>query len=98
VFVRSLVGLDREAAKRALAVFLVGTTPGANQIDLLKLVVAHLTEHGVMDPGRLYESPFADLTPRGPDGISNPPVADLVAILRQIEATGQWWLLPVNYP
>ena len=28
----------------------------------------HLTEHGVMDAAMLYESPFTDLTPRGPDG------------------------------
>src|SRR4051812_10754436 len=52
VFVRSLVGLDREAAKRALAGFLAGTTLGANQIEFVNLVVDHLTEHGVMDAAR----------------------------------------------
>ena len=28
-----------------------------------------LTKHGVMEPARLYESPFTDVTPRGPDGL-----------------------------
>ena len=28
-----------------------------------------LTAHGVMEPARLYESPFTDITPRGPDGL-----------------------------
>lgn len=53
LFVRSLVGLDREAAKEALAAFLAGKTPAANQIEFLNLIVNHLTEHGVMDAGLL---------------------------------------------
>jgi type I restriction enzyme R subunit len=65
--VRSLVGLDRQAAKEALAGFLAGKTLAANQIEFVNLIVDHLTEHGVMDAAMLYESPFTDLTPRGPD-------------------------------
>ncbi len=66
LFVRSLVGLDRQAAKEALAGFLVGKSLAANQIEFVNLIVNLLTEHGVMDAARLYESPFTDLTPRGP--------------------------------
>ncbi len=64
LFVRSLVGLDREAAKEAFAGFLSGQTPTANQIEFVNLIVNHLTEHGVMDAARLYESPFTDLAAR----------------------------------
>ena len=53
LFVRSLVGLDREAAKRALARFLTGGTLGANQIEFVNLIVDHLTEFGAMDPALL---------------------------------------------
>ena len=52
LFVRSLVGLDRQAAKEALAGFLTGKTLGANQIEFVNLIVNHLTEHGVMEPAR----------------------------------------------
>jgi type I restriction enzyme R subunit len=69
LFVRSLVGLDREAAKQAFAGFLAGKTLNANQIEFVNLIVNHLTEHGVMRAALLYESPFTDVTPRGPDGI-----------------------------
>ena len=55
LFVRSLVGLDREAAKEALSGFLAGKATSANQIEFLNLIVEHLTEHGVMEPGLLYE-------------------------------------------
>jgi type I restriction enzyme R subunit len=87
LFVRSLVGLDREAAKGALAGFLAGRSATANQIEFLNLIVNHLTEHGVMDPALLYESPFTDLTPQGPDGLFDSTQVDqLVAALELVTA------------
>jgi type I restriction enzyme R subunit len=46
--------------------------------------VDHLTEHGVMEPARLYESPFTDLTPRGPDGLFKS--VELDELMRALEA------------
>ncbi|MBX9585193.1 MAG: DEAD/DEAH box helicase family protein [Gemmataceae bacterium] len=88
VFARSLVGLDRAAAKQALAGFLAGKTLTGNQIEFVNLVVAHLAEHGVMDAALLYESPFSDLAPRGPDGLfTGEQVGALVAVLHEVRAT-----------
>jgi type I restriction enzyme R subunit len=69
LFVRSLVGMDREAAKAALANFLGDRTLRANQIEFVNLIVDHLTERGVLLPAALYESPFTDVSPTGPDAI-----------------------------
>jgi type I restriction enzyme, R subunit len=76
--------MDRGAAKEALASFLSGKTLGANQIEFVNLIVDHLTDHGVMDADMLYESPFTDLTPRGPDELFTPVQLD--ELIRAIEA------------
>ena len=46
---------DPELAKEALAEFIKGKTFTANQLEFVNLIVDHLTEHGVMEPARLYE-------------------------------------------
>ncbi|MFN2397723.1 MAG: type I restriction-modification enzyme R subunit C-terminal domain-containing protein [Gemmatimonadaceae bacterium] len=87
LFVRSLVGLDREAAKQAFAGFLAGKTLNANQIEFINLIVDHLTEHGVMGAALLYETPFTDVTPRGPDELfTSVQLDELLAILDRVRA------------
>ncbi len=88
LFVRSLVGLDRGAAKEAFAGFLAGKALNANQIQFIDLVINHLTERGVVPVERLYESPFTDLSPHGPDSLfPSSQVDDLVTILDGVRST-----------
>lgn len=85
IFVRSLVGMDREAAKDALSAFLAGKTLTSSQIEFVNLIIDHLTEQGTVEPARLYESPFIDLSPRGPEGVfSSTQVDELVSLLDEV--------------
>jgi type I restriction enzyme R subunit len=85
-FVRALVGLDREAAKRAFTEFLAGRRLTADQLEFLDLVIDHLTARGVMDPKLLYEAPLTDFDRNGVEGVfEKSDVVRLVQILREIE-------------
>jgi type I restriction enzyme R subunit len=85
LYVRSLVGLDREAAKKALGGFASGQNLSAAQIEFVNLIVDQLTERGVMSAELLYESPFTDINPQGPEGVFAPAqVDDLLQLLAEV--------------
>jgi type I restriction enzyme R subunit len=69
LFIRRLVGLDRAAAKEAFADFLDDKRYTANQIEFVNLVIDELSDSGVIEPRRFYESPFTDVSPEGPDAL-----------------------------
>jgi type I restriction enzyme R subunit len=82
LFVRSLVGMDRSAAKGAMAGFIEGRTLSANQLEFINLIVDRLTEHGIVEPRAL--SPFTDVTPQGPDALFGPAQVD--ELIRALDA------------
>lgn len=87
LFIRSLVGLDREAAKDAFSAFLAGSTFTANQIEFIDLVIDHLIERGILDPRRLYESPFTDFDDQGVNGVFElSDVKALVKVINEIKS------------
>ena len=49
--------------------FLTDSTATNRQIEFVKLIVDELTKNGAMEDGRLYQSPFVDMAPTGPEGI-----------------------------
>lgn len=87
LFVRSLVGLERDAAKAAFSEFMSGKNLNGNQIEFINLIIDHLTETGAMEPSRLYESPFTDLDDQGVSGVfpMQADVLGIVAVLTQVK-------------
>jgi type I restriction enzyme R subunit len=68
--------------------FTNGKTLTANQLEFINLMVDHLTEHGVMEAARLYESPFTDITPHGPDALfEGSQMDELLRTLDSVRAT-----------
>lgn len=59
--VRSILGLDAQAARDVFAEFL--QTPGLNtaQIRFIDRIIRYLTVNGVIDPGQLFEPTFTEL-------------------------------------
>ncbi|WBB78651.1 DEAD/DEAH box helicase family protein [Micromonospora sp. WMMD882] len=87
LFVRSLVGLDRDAVNEAFSEFLDGRTLTADQISFLGLIIEHLTRNGVMAPERIYESPFNDIAPAPEEIFPDADVARLIAIINSVRDT-----------
>ena len=84
-FVRSLVGLDRAAVSEAFGGFIASGTATAAQIEFINMVIEHLTDQGMMDPGLLYEPPFTGVAPTGPEHLfDEAKVVRLVSKIREI--------------
>lgn len=90
LFVRSLIGLDREAATEALSAFTAGTTFTASQLDFVNLLVDQLTQRGVVGPELLFEAPFTSLAPTGPATLfGDAKVTELLTALKRIRGTAE---------
>ncbi|MEV7428316.1 DEAD/DEAH box helicase family protein [Nocardioides sp. NPDC092400] len=87
-FIRSLVGLDRSAALEAFGAYLDESKFSVDQVRFVSLIVDELTVNGAMEPARLYESPYIDHAPTGPDYLfPDAEVDGIIDILRGITAT-----------
>jgi len=88
IFVRTLVGLNREVAKGLFNDFLVGTNYNSNQIEFVNLIINQLVEHGIVEVSLLYESPFTDIAPRGPEAIfTADQIQRIIRLLDDIKST-----------
>ncbi|MEB8386896.1 hypothetical protein OO012_06620 [Rhodobacteraceae bacterium KMM 6894] len=68
-FLRRLIGLDRAAAKAAFSNFMALHRLNSDQTEFLGTIIDHLTDSGIVEPERFYESPFSDLDDRGIVGV-----------------------------
>ncbi len=86
LFVRSLVGLDHQAATEAFSRYLDDSRFTVDQIRFVNLIVNELTANGVMEPRRLFESPYTDYAPTGPEFFfPSPDVEVIVDILDEVK-------------
>ncbi len=66
---------------------IAGSQATPDQIEFIELIVAELTAAGVMEAGRLYESPFLDISPQGPEGLF--PAAKVERMVQVLEEIRQ---------
>jgi len=78
LFIRSLVGMDRGAAKEAFTRFLDGTRYSSQQIRFVEMIIDRLVNNGIVEPGQLYEPPFTSIHYEGIEGVFASTDADEV--------------------
>lgn len=89
-FVRSLVGLDRQAAKEKFALFLDQNRYNTDQIQFVNYIINHLTRNGSLDPEMLWERPFVDIHNDGPEGLfSDEDTTKLIGLVREVNESIQ---------
>jgi type I restriction enzyme R subunit len=85
-FIRSIVGLDLEAAREAFSKFINNPALNAKQIRFVDTIIQSLGSNGVVEASALFEPPFTDIANNGLIGVFNKEQADeLVTILSDIK-------------
>ena len=87
IFIRSIVGLDRNASKKAFSRFLDKRPVSADQMTFINQIIDYLTQDGTLDAGKLMEVPFTDIHYDGVMGIfSMEEAEELKEIIEDINA------------
>ncbi len=88
LFLRSLTGLERSAAKAVFGDFVSENQLTANQTEFIELIINSLCENGRIDPKSFYESPFTDLDDMGIVGVfKDHQATKIIAIVRELDQT-----------
>ncbi|OZI07006.1 hypothetical protein BWI93_17010 [Siphonobacter sp. BAB-5385] len=84
LFVRSIVGLDRSAAKEAFSVFLQNGPLTSTQMNFINELIDLLTQQGSVHPRLLFEAPFTHYHQDGVQGVFQEKSSLLIEKLKRI--------------
>ncbi len=84
-FVRSILGLNLEAANQAFTEFLQAGNLRADQMTFINNIITYLTKNGTIDKKMLFEPPFTDVNDQGLLGVfDDADAGKLIRIIDQI--------------
>lgn len=84
-FIRSIVGVDIEAANLAFAGILTNQTLNAQQIRFINEIINYLNVKGIIEPSKLFESPFTDINSNGVSGLFDDNIAsNIISLIETI--------------
>lgn len=80
-FIRSIVGLEVQAAKLAFAEILSNQTLNAQQIRFMDTIINFFSVKGIIEPSMLFEAPFTDINSNGVTGVFGDQIASKIVSL-----------------
>lgn len=85
LFIRSIIGLDINAAKKAFSAFLIGTNLNADQQTFINRIIDFLSVKGTIDNKMLFDVPFTEINDEGITGVfPMEQAAKVISILNEI--------------
>lgn len=90
IFVRGLLGLDRNAAQEAFAALLQKTNLNSNQINFINMIIDYLSVNGILEPGKLLDQPFISLHQEGVYGLFDDDTVDeIVGVVHALKESAK---------
>lgn len=87
-FIRSIVGLDTNAAKEAFGGLLSGKTLNSNQIRFIDMIINYFSVKGFVEPEQLFEPPFTDIDSSGIMGVFDEEISTkIIELIEEINHT-----------
>jgi type I restriction enzyme R subunit len=84
-FIRSIVGLDTNAAKEAFGGLLSGKTLNSNQIRFIDMIINYFSVKGFVEPEQLFEPPFTDIDSSGIMGVFDEDISTkIIELIEEI--------------
>ena len=89
-FIRSIVGLEANAAKDAFGKILSGQSFNSQQIRFMDMVINFFNVKGIIEPAMLFEPPFTDISTSGIMGVFDAGVSgQIIGIIEAINHTAE---------
>lgn len=85
-FVRSILGLDINAAKSAFAEFLNDQNLDSSQINFINTLIDYLCQNGTIDKDMLFDKPFTNINDQGVVGVFPQQASKIISIVDGINA------------
>lgn len=86
-FIRSIVGMDQEAANAAFTGFINNPSLNASQIRFVNMIIQYLSTNGVITADKLFEPPFTEINDNGLLGVFSKSDAEniinLIAVVNE---------------
>ena len=82
-FIRSIVGLDSNAAQEVFAEFIQAGSLRADQMTFINSIISYLTKNGMIEKKMLFESPFTNVHDQGLLGVFDD--ADATKVIKLID-------------
>lgn len=83
LFIRSILGLDIDAARKAFSEFLSNGPLSSQQIEFINQLIQQLSYNGIIEPDMLFEQPFTRFHESGVVGLFPEKAKRLITIVEE---------------